>query len=231
MTWAVGWFGGGDPESGRTTTSFTRVIARVTGLPLYDPGEDDTRLVHVGLGFGYVFSFDGPVQFSSRPESFFAPRLVDTGKFDADSAWGGSLEAAAVHGPFSVQSEYLFIRPDAVNGGSLFFHGFYVMGSWFLTGENRRYDTSQGVFGRVVPKRSVGSEGGWGAFELAARFSYLDLDDGSVRGGKMTIPSAGFNWYLTKHVRTMFDYGFATADKSGEHSQVHIFQTRLQLDF
>lgn len=47
----------------------------------------------------------------------------------------------------------------------------------------------------------------------------------------MTIPRAGLDGYLFEHVRAMFDYGFVTADKVGEHSQVRSFQTRLQLDF
>jgi len=111
-----------------------------------------------------------------------------------------------------------------------FFQSFYVFGSAFLTGEHRNYLKRYGVFGRVRPKQNfLDGHGGLGAFELAARYSYLDLDGGVDRmmasyydvvdgrynggpilltGGKMHAVTGGLNWYLSPNVRTMLNYTY-----------------------
>ena len=54
-------------------------------------------------------------------------------------------------------------------------NGFYVQGSYLLTGEHRPYNRALGIFSGIRPKRNFLEDGGWGAWELAARYSYLDL--------------------------------------------------------
>ncbi|MBE7462811.1 MAG: hypothetical protein HS116_04870 [Planctomycetes bacterium] len=111
---------------------------------------------------------------------------------------------------------------------SLFMHGFYLMGSVFVTDDARHYKKSSGAFDRVKPKHNFDGKGGWGALELAGRLSYLDLDDGQkddvdgdgdetgredrlneVRGGSAWIATAGLNWYLNPNMRWMFNYSVA----------------------
>ena len=78
---------------------------------------------------------------------------------------------------------------------------YYGQVSYFLTGESRSYKNSLSGFGRVNPKNNYG-ENGWGAFEVAARFSAIDMEeDGSLED--ITI---GLNWYLNPNTRIMFNY-------------------------
>jgi phosphate-selective porin OprO/OprP len=64
--------------------------------------------------------------------------------------------------------------------------------SYFLTGEERRYVDRQSVFGRVAIRDPVSfGRGTWGAWELTARYSYLDFDDAEVRGGSMSDVTIG----------------------------------------
>lgn len=57
------------------------------------------------------------------------------------------------------------------------FDGFYVYGTWFLTGETRQF--RDGNFDRVKPQKPV-EEGGAGAFELTVRYDRLDLSETPV---------------------------------------------------
>jgi phosphate-selective porin OprO/OprP len=111
----------------------------------------------------------------------------------------------------------------------VFFSGGYAQASYFLTGERRVYGRRSGSFGRVVPRRSFNpSKGRWGAFELAARVSYLDLDDADVRGGRQFNTALGVNWYLHAHVRLEANYVLAWVRNDG---LANILQARIQLDY
>ncbi|MBW3560424.1 MAG: porin, partial [Proteobacteria bacterium] len=96
------------------------------------------------------------------------------------------------------------------------FDGWYLQGSWVLTGEPRKYNAANGAFDAPSPKRAFDPRaGGWGAFELAARYSDLDLNfaegvlgtapsQDAVRGGEQRIWALGLNWYLNPAIRFMF---------------------------
>jgi phosphate-selective porin OprO/OprP len=52
---------------------------------------------------------------------------------------------------------------------------------------------------------------GWGAWEIAGRYSTVDLNDQvgaatGVAGGRQTIYTLALNWYISRNVRLMFDY-------------------------
>jgi phosphate-selective porin len=71
-------------------------------------------------------------------------RFVDTESFAADGVDLLSPEVAFVYRPFSLQSEYTRVFVNAAEAGDPNFCGFYVMGSHFLSGEQRRYDGEEG---------------------------------------------------------------------------------------
>ena len=48
--------------------------------------------------------------------------------------------------------------------------------------------------------------GGDGAIELAARASWVELNDGPVRGGSMLDLELGVNWYLQPTTRLMLHW-------------------------
>jgi phosphate-selective porin OprO and OprP len=145
--------------------------------------------------------------------------FINTGAIgNSDTFW--ALELAGVWGPFSVQSEYgqLDVDTPSAIGGSPTYKGWYVDGSWFLTGERRPY--SNGVFGRVKVKNPV-FKGGKGAWQLAGRWDVLDLSDSSFGCpvsvnffpsgnqflcGKQSTWLVGVNWYLNDYTRLMLNY-------------------------
>jgi phosphate-selective porin OprO/OprP len=87
------------------------------------------------------------------------------------------------------------------------YQGYFLGGSWVMTGETRRWSSSSGSFSGPVPARKLG-EDGFGALELAVRYSDLDLNDnagqigmalplGGSRGGDQRILGLGLNWSPT----------------------------------
>ena len=220
------------------------VTARVTGLPLWE--DQGRRLVH--LGAAYLHRFRGSAErYAQRPEEHLADRFVDTGPFDATDANVFDAELAWVEGPFSLQGEYTHSLVEGRAGQpDLSFWGAYAQASWFPTGEQRVYDPATGAFGRVRPRASFDpSRGGWGAFELVARTSYLDLSDDGVSGGELLDLGAGVNWYPYPNARLMLGYVHAVlsgrqADADPDpmlavpihvSGRAHVVQTRFQVFF
>jgi phosphate-selective porin OprO/OprP len=175
------------------------VSGRITGLPFYD--KENKRLVHLGLSVAKRFADQGSGGFRFRPEINQAERYLNTGAFQTDSGTAIAAEFAAVLGPFSVQSEWGNAWLDRGDGKNWEANSAYVETSFFLTGENRNYKTSSGIFGRVTPKRSFDpAAGGFGAWEIGARYSWVDLQDEGMTGGEEQNVTAALNWYLFSNV-------------------------------
>ena len=236
-TWKFGFFtaGGGGQDFGEASKSYGRAITRLTGLPLYapDPGHPGSAtLLHLGLSANILYSTDDSIRYRSRPENHLGPYVVDTGSIKANGSLVAGAEAAWVSGPFSIQAEYLQSWVNDKNGQSPSFGGAYASASWFLTGETRPYDRQNGCFTRVVPQHNFNwGRGGWGAWELAARCSCLDLDSANVHGGRLSEFMVGPTWYLHSHLKWRFEYGLADVTHHQPEGIINIFQTRMEVDF
>ena len=129
---------------------------------------------------------------------------------------------------------------------NLNFNGGYLLASYFLTGENRGYDNRLGRLASnyiaggprtpfwFVRGENGGLDRGIGAWELAARVSYLNLNDGPVEGGVMVGATAGINWYLTNNVKIQFEYQYDRRESLPPGTipgDVQGFATRVQLSF
>ena len=219
----------GDPSEGLRDEG-----RAASGRTTYLVWRDNSSLAHLGASLAYQdLSELHSYQLRSRPESHVTDiRYIDTGKLeDVDDQWSWGLEAAAVKGPFSVQGEYIRSALN-VDGSTRHFSGWYLYGSWFLTGESRPYDEKNGVFGRIKPSRD------WGALEVAVRYSRADLTDGTVLGGEEDILTFGLNWYVARNLRLMLNYlrirNDDNADGDGElpgGDNPHALQARFQIDF
>ena len=210
------WFSNGNSlkESG------TDVSARFTGLVWDEP--DGKHFLHFGLAGRYVGADNDTLRYKGRPESNVADNYVDTGNLPADHAWQLGLEALWNEGPFSVLAEYNRAWVDSPAMGNPEFSGYYITGSWILTGETRPYDRTVGYARRVMPK------GRWGAPELVVRFSHVDLDDGAVQGGSFDKTYLGLNWWATRRWKVGFGWGHTWLDRFGTTGVTDSFLTRLQ---
>ncbi len=233
-TAAVGWFGKGfdDDEVGSGFDESTAVAGRVTFAPI----ATKTKVLHFG-GAAEYRSYDANagaiLRVRERPESHIADhRLVDTGRFSAGNTTKWGFETAGVYGPFSIQSEYMHMNATDVNrtAQDARLNGWYVYGSYFITGESRNYSAKKGAFGRVKPNSIVG-QGGWGAWELAARYSSLELESiPGANGWEEYNVTLGLNWYATPSIRFMANY-VLTDSNNPNFDDPNIFQLRGQIDF
>jgi phosphate-selective porin OprO/OprP len=211
------------------------VTARLTGLPYFEKG--GARLLHIELGYSHQFADKKlGTRYEIGPANDFAPTIVDTGEgaLDVDSVDLFNAGFAVVEGPFSIQSEFTASLPNGGISENPVFWGAYAELSWWLTGENRRYLRGRGVFSRVVPNRRFDPETGhWGAFEIATRYSWLDLSNDGIRGGTLEEWSFALNWVLFSNFRVSNNYVLSrTGDRPDAESGIaHSWVTRIQIDF
>jgi phosphate-selective porin OprO/OprP len=230
---------------------------RMTFLPYWT--HDGRCWAHLGASAQYrsgefdTASGERLQRYRSRPtfrnRQATYPRFVDTGVLESDHANIVGLEAAAVYGPFSIQAEYAHAYVNDVRqpvGGTFrgdqHFQGYYVFVSYFLTGEHRPYDKRLGRVDRVIPLENFfwvkGENGGKshlarGAWEVCARYDYIDLSDNGIRGGTLHDWTFGLNWYWNPNMRIMLNYIIAdrNVDEPGNGDAVRIVALRFHYDF
>lgn len=226
-----GFFGQTADDNERDTSdSFSRFVGRATWL-LADQS-DSEHLIHAGVSGSYQFSQGDGTRYRARPESYLAPHLVDTGSLDGDRAKSLGLESAWTKGSVTVQGEFFNAVADDAAGDDHRFYGAYLMGGVFLTGESRAYNRGTGSFRRVVPKHPFSfKDRHLGALELTARASHIDLNDGTVSGGEMSVFSAGFNCYLSEQNRLMLVAGAASLNRPDSDGELYFIQSRFQVEF
>ena len=259
----IGVFGSGEAvQRNESTPDETYgVNARVTWDPILDTG----KIVHLGASAYRVAGIAGHTisGLGDRPNSRVdGGRLVSiningtapSGGVPAGARnatyWG--LESAVVFGPFSLQGEYNRLKIDRYGTASnVDADGFYIFGSWFLTGESRLF--KNGNADRVKPFNDFEPGGGWGAFELLARYDTLDLTDAdfqSIAGQavrrKGETWTLGLNWYLNPNLKFVANYIRFKGQNSplvfppipatglngpGTTAKGDVIGTRLQVDF
>lgn len=185
----------------------------------------DTRLVHFGAS-AVTESTRENLDLDSYPESRPTDKkFVNTGSIDnTDRINRYGLEAAWRSGPLSAQAEWL--RTDVQRDGGdpdVSFDGWYLSGSWMITGEVRPY--GDGTFNSVKTKRDGG------AWELTARVSQLDLNDRDIEGGRATNATLGVNWYVSKDLRLMANYINVNSKRKGKEDNPDILLMRIQMLF
>ncbi len=217
--WAGAYVTG--PKAGDDHTS--RIPWGVTGRFVFAPINTDAGALLLGADVQYLGDTGGPVgvnqlRMRDRIEIRIDPtRVIDTGNMnDVRSALVLSGEAAATIGSFHAQGEYFDYSISRFFGPDQHFKGGYVQAGYILTGEQRKYSASSGALGGVKPKNPFfwDMAGGTGAWEIAARYSYLDLNDGLVFGGTQKNITVGLNWYLNDNMRVMFNWIHGQVDKT-----------------
>jgi phosphate-selective porin OprO and OprP len=231
------------------------VAARVFAHPFRSTGLEYLHGFGVGVGgtYGNREGFAGLPQAggfaTAGVQPFFAYRtgtgLDETGpNVIADGThWRLVPQAYFYHGPFGLLGEYAIssqeLRRDA--GVRSFMtarnRAWQVAAGYVLTGENASYTG-------VTPNRPFQiSDRGWGAWELLARYSYLDVDDAVFPQFADPVQAAtraaswslGLNWYLNRNLRTSVNF-VQTDFAGGEGAPVtrqteNAVLTRMQLAF
>ena len=207
-------------------------VGRAAFTPLH--GED--YLVHLGVHGSYVArppNTGGPatsgatpitdqvIAFSNTQElRVDGTKLINTGNINASHASTEGVEFAAQKASVLVQAEYESFAVTRTDPGlsSPHFHGYYAEALWTLTGEPRKYNTATAAFDAPAVAHPFSWSGGtWGAWEIGARYSDMNLNyhqgsagtaqaaDG-IRGGEEKDVSLALNWFPNPFTRFMLDY-------------------------
>jgi phosphate-selective porin OprO/OprP len=212
---------------------------RIAWEPIFEP----EKILHLGVS-GYHRTalrsgdIENAVRFNDRPNiRIDNGNIADSGVITGVESLrylGG--EAAAVFGPVTLAGEYGRVWLDRPEEDNLSFDGFYLYGTWFITGESRPF--RNGNFDRVKPFTSLGQDG-LGAFELALRYDKINLGDTPVEariGNRAESLTVGLNWYFNPYAKMLFNWvrfdGVNTPlDPDGDRTEGDVFATRLHLDF
>jgi phosphate-selective porin OprO/OprP len=195
------------------------------------PVHAERRAVHAGV-FGQWRQPGGDVaRYRARPESHVSDfRVLDTLAIsNVNDTITYGVEAACVLGPVSLQGEYMGVEINRNGHPDEAYDGYYAFASWFLTGESRPYNPQYGAFDRVHPKHNAG-HGGIGAWEVALRFSNVDID-GQVYNGSSDNVTLGLNWYTTPNIRFMLNLSRADVRTVEADVEIDTLQMRAQVDF
>ena len=218
-------------KNSRTKESASQAIGRLTWAPLRT--EDDSSLIHTGLGYRYSDAKEG-FRYFTEPEFNQSPVFVDTGfgtetgVLPADDTQTWNFELSWRRGPIWLASEYTRSEVDNPELGDPVLDGYWVAAAWALTGEMRPYRVNSGTFGALPISRNV-YQNGKGAWELTARWSSTDLEDGLVTGGEMDIASLGLNWWLTPFFGVNANYRYIWNELGGQEGTSSGFNARLLL--
>jgi phosphate-selective porin OprO/OprP len=261
-TWAASVFRSGQDQFGGDIgdNGGVSMAARATYLPWYDEPSGGRYYLHVGGGYFLQDPDNDVTRFATIPEFFVgevAPGAVGTSQVAVPGAANGThffvdtgnipttisnrfgAECLWVHGPLSWQTEAMFASVDRLNGSNVTFPGAYSQIGYFLTGEHRPYDRTIGAIDRVKPfedffrvRTNRGICTGLGAWEVAARWSWIDLNDDTVQGGQLTDLTAGLNWYMNAYAKVQLNYIHAFLDNpTFGDSETGIYAARMQMDF
>jgi len=187
-------------------------------------------------------------RYRARPNTQLTDvRFVDTGSFAAKSDRVMGVELAAVFPGFYVAGEGQWTKVNAYRAGDIAtgldtfaggnsavtpisdpsFFGVYAEAGYFLTGETRGF--KDGIWARTKVLNPLNKKGS-GAFQIMARYEYLDLDSNALkngltnnftsgtsslaalnarlgRGGTQSSYLLGLNWYPIDYIRFMVNYG------------------------
>ncbi len=225
--------------------------ARIARTAWYDESSGGRGYAHfalsgmVGTPDGRTGSLNNQARYRTRPEARTTARWLDTGRIDgANSNSLIGLESVINIGAFNWTSEYMRTnvdRNDAV-GEDVAFDGGYTQVSYMLTGEHHPWDRESGTLGRLKPHENFfrvrdcdcNTQLGKGAWEVAFRYSYADLNDFDIQGGEANSYTFGVNWYWNPYARMQFNYilGDLSSGRNGlGQGDYQIAGVRWMVDF
>jgi phosphate-selective porin OprO/OprP len=186
------------------------------------------------------------------------PIFIDSGRYAARSFEIFGVETAWQSGAWSAQAEWMATQVDSVVG-PIFYEGAYAELMYRLTGENRVWDKRTASFKNPVPYTDFistrpGGICGWGAWEVCARWSFVDERNpaalsghyynsvtntytglaatGAIGNGMLNDVTVGLNWYLNAHTKLQFNWIHAILNNTAKGlSQADLIVSRVQVDF
>ncbi len=214
------------------------LLGRAAGLAV----KGDAVALHLGVSGAWVFQPPRgaggrpTVALSDQPELRIdnTSALLSTGALDTPSAELGGVEAGLGWGRLWVQAEWYGIGVDrsAATGPGVFFSGWYAQAAYTLLGTPRQWNSGTASWGSPTPSDEFNPRhGSWGALEVGARFSTVDLSSDDVRGGRQRVWTTGISWYPIKPLRLVLQYQHADLEGVSTPRSLDALAGRVQVSF
>lgn len=179
---------------------------------------------------------EAPVQYRQRPFLHSVnSRFLATPRFasEGESHYGFELAGSRNRLFFAGEGHWLrAMRPGLADPR---FFGAYAEVGYFLTKGDTR-PLKDGIFGRTDPANPT-SEGGPGAWQIAFRYDYLDMNDKGIVGGTQNAYIAGLVWTPINYLRFNANYAHLSytdaailAGTRADYS-ADVMALRAELDF
>jgi phosphate-selective porin OprO/OprP len=262
-SYALGIFNGGTDYNGTTVNTSFQDDKAVEGRLIFQPFKATKidALRGFGFGVGGSYIFNNPATNSSSgltggyktdgQQTFFQ---FNSGANANGAGWRISPQAYYYYGPFGLLAEYVVSDQNvkrtaavATKNYDLQNTAWEISGGWVLTGEDATY-------AGITPRHPFDlHSGGWGAWQLVARYGELNVDDNAFIGAsnvRLADPtkyadaaqawSVGLNWYLNKNIRANLSYAHTTffsfsgtqiAAGNVPYQPENVLFSRLQLAF
>lgn len=223
------------------------------GLQAVDKGEDDfflhgrfsflpsyselgRHMIHLGVSGALIKPQDDTLVWGIWPEVYtddvelYPLAIIDNAK----KSMIGVLEFRYVEGPFWMQSDYFYNKTERDTADDLTFSSFYVEAGYFLTGHQTLF-SPLAINGQVLPTPATNRKlGQWGAWEIQARYSQLDLRSKEFQGGatalgdgaEVTNYTLGLNWFINQHIKIGINYVHSVREDLDD-AKFDVIQTRL----
>jgi phosphate-selective porin OprO and OprP len=260
LSYAAGIFNGvGDAQNSSNSDNNNEV--EFAGRLFTQPFKKTDVTLLQGLGFGVAGTSENgtsgtkdlpsttggtlPGYATEGQQQFFAYNATTVANGEH---WRLSPQAYYYYGPLSLLGEYAISDQGVRNlttGAQAYLHNtaWEITGGWILTGENAS-------FNGITPLHPFNLHAGdWGAFQVVARYSELNIDDAAFNGFANSATSAsaaqawsaGLNWYLNKNIRMNASFTHTTFTGGGgagvaapatvTRQPENVFFTRVQLAF
>ncbi len=229
------------------TNSDKEVAARIFVSPFKLTNNEALRGLSAGVGVTYGHQEGTSVLPTLRSPGQASAFSYATGVFSDGERTRLSPQLSWYYGPAAVLAEYVSSEQSLSRNAfrrTFENEAWQVTGSYVLTGEDA-------TFRGVTPLKNFDpSAGTWGAWEIAARYHELDVDDrlfsdyanntfanvNSAISGAETW-GIGTNWYLNKNVKLQFNFehteftGGAPLDTLVDRPDENVVLSRFQLAY
>ena len=233
LNYSVGIYNGVTDGGDTPTTQDTNQDKDYAFRVFTTPFKDDVSVLS-GLGFGLAATygdFKGTTTANGLPSYKTAGQESNFFTYTSGSVFAnGSRERIApqayyYYGPLGIIAEYARVSQDVSNGttsANLENDAWQIAASYLITGE-------EASFKGVKPKNVFDTDkGGWGAWELVARYQENNIDDAAFSSATTTRYAdprnnarsakswaAGVNWYLNQNVKIALNYENTSFDGGG----------------
>jgi len=224
-----------------TASERTGYSARALYRPIINA--DATRFFHIGGSLQSTSPFASDLDYVKvkgevHDIAFIYQKLKPWKGLHVDEIKATSIELAARFDKFYFQSEYIendFSFKGENAGVDYDVDGYYAEVSYFILGDGRPYNLTDGEFGPVIPN-------GKSELEFIVRYDTMDANNDAtyvdnkgktkdLKSGKLTNLTLGLNWYVNSNVVIRLNHSMVETDENTDIANADVNITAARLEF